>query len=159
MIQIKRLNGNTIHTFDAVPEGSLVHRELMAGHYVKLPFSLDEPIYLKVGDYIELPDFGHFELIFPYVPKFDVKTGAYMYDLQLDAYYMKWKNKKCRYIPTASASETSFNLTATVATHLKVIVNGINAVGDLDSNFRYNQTTSFRFELRNFPCTTRGSMV
>lgn len=151
MIQVKRLSGETLITLDAVPEGALVHRELMADHYVKLPFDLDEPVYLRLGDYIELPDFGHFELIFPYAPKFDVNTGAYKYDLQLDAYYMKWKNKKCRYIPTASASETSFHLTATVATHLNVIVNGINAVGDLDSNFRYNQTTSFRFELRNFP--------
>lgn len=151
MIQIKRLNGNTIHTFDAVPEGSLVHRELMADHYVKLPFTLDEPIYLKVGDYIELPDFGHFELTYPYAPKFDVDSGAYKYELQLDAYYIKWKNKKCRYNPASSASETSFNLTATISTHLTLIVAGINALGNLDTNYRYNLTLSFTFQLVNFP--------
>ena len=151
MIQIKRLNGNTIHTFDAVPEGSLVHRELMADHYVKLPFTLDEPIYLKVGDYIELPDFGHFELTYPYAPKFDVDSGAYKYELQLDAYYIKWKNKKCRYNPASSASETSFNLTATISTHLTLIVAGINALGNLDTNYRYNLTQSFTFQLVNFP--------
>lgn len=150
MIQINRLSGETLITLDAVPEGALVHRELMADHYVKLPFELSEPCYLRLGDYVELTDFGRFELIYPYAPKFDVNTGAYKYDLQLDAYYMKWRNKKCRYLPQSSASETSFHLTATVDIHLSVIVNGINAVGDLDSNFRYNHTQSFRYELKNF---------
>ena len=156
MIQVKRLNGEVLITLDAVPEGALVHRELMGEHYTKLPFDLPEPVYLRLGDYIELDNFGHFELIYPYAPKFDASTGAYKYTLQLDAYYMKWKNKKCRYIPTASASETSFHLTAAIDVHLDVIVNGINAVGDLDSNFRYQQTQSFRYELRNFPADKVG---
>ena len=151
MIEIKRLGGSTVHTIEAVPEGALVHRELMADHYVKLLFSLAEPIYLHIGDYIDLPDFGRFELTAPYAPKYNSETAGYDYTLQLDAYYIKWKNKKVRYIPAASASETTFNLTATIAVHLNVIVNGINAIGNKDASFKYEGTTAFRYELRNYP--------
>lgn len=129
----------------------MVHRELMADHYVKLLFSLAEPIYLHIGDYIDLPDFGRFELTVPYAPKYNSETAGYDYTLQLDAYYIKWKNKKVRYIPAASASETTFNLTATIAVHLNVIVNGINAIGNKDASFKYEGTTAFRYELRNYP--------
>ena len=151
MIEIKRLDGTTVHTIDDVPEGALVHRELMADHYVKLLFSLAEPIYLHLGDYIDLPNFGRFELTVPYAPKYNSETAGYDYTLQLDAYYIKWKNKKVRYMPTASASETSFNLTATIAVHLNVIVSGINAIGNRDTSFKFEGTTAFRYELKNFP--------
>ena len=151
MIELKRLDGTTILTFDEVPEGSLVHRELMADHYVKLPFSLVEPVYLRLGDYVNLSDFGRFELTDPYAPKYNSDTAGYDYTLQLDAYYIKWKNKKVRYMPTSGASETSFHLTATISVHLGVIVNGINALGQKDANFKYDGTADFRFELKNFP--------
>lgn len=151
MIELKRLDGTTILTFDEVPEGSLVHRELMADHYAKFPFTLEEPVYLRLGDYVELADFGRFELTEPYSPKYNSDTAGYDYTLQLDAYYIKWKNKKVRYMPTSGSSETSFHLTATISVHLGVIVNGINALGQKDSNFKYDGTTDFRFELKNFP--------
>lgn len=151
MIKIKRLDGTTILTLDEVPEEALVHRELMADHYVKLSFSLAEPVYLHLGDYVNLPDFGRFELTEPYAPKYNSDTAGYDYTLQLDAYYIKWKNKKVRYIPTSSASETSFCLTASIGVHLNVIVNGINALGQKDANFKYDGTTDFRYELKNFP--------
>ena len=151
MIQIKRLDGTTILTLDEVPEGALVHRELMADHYVKLPFSLAEPVYLRLGDYVDLTGFGRFELTEPYSPKYNKETAGYDYTLQLDAYYIKWKNKKVRYIPAANASETSFHLTASIGVHLDVIVKGINALGQKDVNFKYNGTTAFRWELKNFP--------
>lgn len=151
MIEIKRLGGTTILAFDEVPEGALVHRELMADHYAKFVFSLAEPVYLRLGDYVELADFGRFELTEPYSPKYNSETAGYDYTLQLDAYYMKWKNKKVRYIPAADASETSFNLTAAIGVHLDVIVKGINALGQKDANFKYNGVTNFRYELKNFP--------
>jgi len=156
MIQIKRLDGSVVLTLNDVPEGSLVHRELMAEHYAKFPFSLDEPVYLRIGDYVSLPNFGRFELTEPYSPKYNSDTSGYDYTLQLDAYYIKWKNKKVRYIPTASASETSFHLTATIDVHLGVIVNGINALGQKDANYKYEGVTAFRFELRNFPADKVG---
>ena len=150
MIEIKRLDGTTILNLADIPEGALVHRELGGDHYCKLPFILDEPVYLRIGDYVILPDFGRFELVDPYSPKYDKETAGYKYELQLDAYYIKWRNKVVRYMPTSAASETSFHLTATIDVHLGVIVNGINAIGAKDANFRYDGL-EFKFQLFNFP--------
>jgi len=151
MIQIKRLDNTTVLTLADVPEGSLVHRELMGDHYVKLPFTLENPVYLHLGDYVEIAPYGRFELTEPYSPKYNRETAGYDYTLQLDAYYVKWKNKTVRYMPTANASETSFKLTAAIGTHLNVIVNGINALGGKDTNYRYNGSQSFTWSLTNFP--------
>ena len=150
MIEIKRLDGTTILTLADMPEGALVHRELGGDHYCKFPFTLEEPVYLRLGDYVQLPDFGRFELVDPYSPKYDKETAGYKYELQLDAYYIKWRNKVVRYMPISSASETSFHLTATIDVHLGVIVKGINAIGDKDANFRY-EGLEFKFQLFNFP--------
>lgn len=147
---IKRKDGTVAITIDNIPEGALVHRELMGEHYVQIPFTLQDIVYLKLGDYVELSTYGRFELTEPYSPKYNRDTGGYDYTLQLDAYYMKWKNKIVRYMPNSAASETSFNLTAAIGVHLGVIVNGINALGSKDSNYRYNGNT-FSYQLMNFP--------
>ncbi|MBR1526837.1 MAG: hypothetical protein IJ640_09305 [Prevotella sp.] len=148
MLEIKRIDGTRIIQMD-VPEGSLVHRELMGEHYVKIPFSTEEPVYFHLGDWCHIEGFGRFELTDLYSPKYNTETGGYDYDLKLDAYYIKWKNKICKYVPESNASETSFHLTAIIDVHLGVITNTINAIGAKDSNFRF-EGSPFRFELRNF---------
>lgn len=155
MIEIKRLDGTTVLVLAYMSNGALVHRELGGEHYVKLPFTTEEPVTFRLGDYVVLEDFGRFELTKPYVPEYDEKTASYSYTLQLDAYYMKWKNKICRYIPSSSASETSFHLTAAIDIHLGVIVNGINALGAKDSNFLY-EGQAYSFVLNNFPADEVG---
>lgn len=147
MLEIKRNNTRIIQM--EIPEGSSVHRELMGEHYVKIPFSTEEPIYFHLGDWCQIAGFGRFELTELYSPKYNTETGGYDYDLRLDAYYIKWKNKVCKYVPESDASETSFHLTATIDVHLGVIVKTINALGAKDSNFRY-EGSLYRFELRNF---------
>lgn len=149
MLELKRTDNTTIVKLD-IPIGTLVHRELMSDHYIKIPFSLDEPMYLRLGDWCKIDGFGRFELTELYSPKYNSETGGYDYNLQLDAYYIKWKNKKCKYLPENAASETSFNLTAPIGTHLNVIVNGINAIGSKDSTFRY-EGQLFEWKLVNFP--------
>lgn len=148
MIRIQNLNSGTTVLEMEIPEGALAHRELMGDHYIRLQFSLDKPVYLRLGDYAQT-SFGRFELTSPYTPKYNTTTGGYDYDLQLDAYYIKWKNKICRYMPQNAASETSFHLTASIDIHLQVIVSTINAIGAKDSNFRY-ETSPFTYALRNF---------
>ena len=147
MIQIKRYVyrhpqpgwvTTTLLTLEDIPVGAIVHRELMGDHYVKLPFSTQEPIYFKPGDFCFIGDYGFFELTEPYSPRFNTDTGGYDYELKLDAYYYKWKNKICKYVPTSSASETSFKLTATISTHLEVIVKTINAIGAKEPSFKYD---------------------
>ena len=156
MLNIKRVNGVTAISLDEKPVGSLVHRELMAEHYVKLPFTLADPVYLRVGDYLEC-DFGRFELMKPYRPKYNPETSGYDYTLQMDAYYMKWENKKCKYLPETTANEVSFHLTATAEVHMNVIIRNVNALGEKDSTFLYNGQ-SFVYELRNFPSSKVGTM-
>ena len=148
MIEIRHLDDTRVIQME-IPEGALVHRELMSDHYAKLPFATDTPIYFKLGDWCYLEGYGRFELTEPYLPKYNTQTGGYDYDLRLDAHYIKWKNKKVKYMPASAASETSFSLTANIDTHLNVIINNINALGEADSNYRY-YGDPFTFEFRNF---------
>ena len=89
MLEIRRADGTLAIQLE-VPEGALVHRELMGDHYVKISFSSESPIYFNVGDYCIIDDFGKFELTEPYSPKYNTSTCGYDYDeFQLDAYYIK----------------------------------------------------------------------
>ena len=149
MLELRRLDGTLLASFAEVPEGTLVHREIMGEHYLKLPFVTAKPFYLRIGDYVNT-DFGKFELTKPYKPRYNTRTSGYDYDLQLDAYYMKWKNKKVRYMPEYGAKEVTFKLTANIETHLNVVLRSINALGAKDSNFRYNGQP-YVVQFLNFP--------
>ena len=149
MIEIKRHNGPVLVSLQDYPEGALVHYELMSEHYVKLSFTLSEPIYLKVGDYIEC-EFGKFSLLQPYRPTYNVETDAFDYEVQLDAYYMQFKNKLCKYLPYSTSSEASFKLTANVSTHLSVVLSNINALCERDSFYLYNGK-QYTFSIINLP--------
>lgn len=132
MIQIKR-NNEVFYTIEDVCEGSKLSRQLMDHHYVILKFSTAEPVYFEIGDSVEIPGFGYFELTSAYFPKYNDNTDGYDYELQMDAYYMAWKNKICKYRPQYGANETSFKLTTTVGVHLNVILNNLKALG-----YKYN---------------------
>ena len=132
MIQIKR-NNEVFYTIEDVCEGSKLSRQLMDHHYVILKFSTAEPVYFEIGDSVEIPSFGYFELTSAYFPKYNDSTDGYDYELQMDAYYMAWKNKICKYRPQYGANETSFKLTTTVGVHLNVILNNLKALG-----YKYN---------------------
>ena len=128
MIQIKR-NNEVFFTLEDVCEGSKLSRQLMDHHYIVLKFSTEEPVYFEIGDSVEIPDFGYFELTSAYFPKHNEETDGYDYEMQMDAYYMAWKNKICKYRPQYGANETSFNLTTTVDVHLGVILGNLKALG------------------------------
>lgn len=128
MIEIKR-NNKVFYTLEDVCEGSKMSRQLMDHHYIVLKFTTKEPVYFEIGDSVEIADFGYFELTSAYFPKFNEEMGGYDYELQMDAYYMAWKNKLCKYRPQYGANETSFKLTTTVGVHLKVILNNLKALG------------------------------
>lgn len=132
MIQIKR-NNKVFYVIEDVCEGSKLSRQLMDHHYVILKFSTEKPVYFEIGDSVEIPDFGYFELTSAYFPKYNDSTDGYDYELQMDAYYMAWKNKICKYRPQYGANETSFKLTTSVAVHLNVILSNLKALG-----YKYN---------------------
>lgn len=127
MIQIKR-NNKVFFTLEDFGEGSKLSYQLMDNHYIILKFTTATPIYFEIGDSVEIPDFGYFELTSSYFPKHNDSDG-YDYEMQMDAYYMSWKNKICKYRPQHGANETSFNLTTTVGVHMNVILGNLKALG------------------------------
>lgn len=127
MIQIKR-NNKVFFTLEDFGEGSKLSYQLMDHHYIILRFTTATPIYFEIGDSVEIPDFGYFELTSAYFPKHNNSDG-YDYEMQMDAYYMSWKNKICKYRPQHGANETSFNLTTTVGVHMNVILGNLKALG------------------------------
>lgn len=127
MIQIKR-NNKVFFTLEDFGDGSKLSYQLMDHHYVILKFTTATPIYFEIGDSVEIPDFGYFELTSSYFPKHNDSDG-YDYEMQMDAYYMSWKNKLCKYRPQHGVNETSFKLTTTVGVHMNVILGNLKALG------------------------------
>lgn len=126
-VNIKDISGN-IRFSAPINEGSKRHFLLMQEDYITLLFSLFNPVYFKLGDYVD-NELGIFELVDLYKPTYNTTTGAYDYELRLDAYYWKWKNKKFFYTPETTGREAAWNLTATLDTHLKVFLDNLKALG------------------------------
>lgn len=127
MIDIKDISGN-IRFSTPINEGSKRHFLLMQEDYITLLFSLSNPVYFKLGDYVD-NELGIFELVDLYKPTYNTTTGAYDYELRLDAYYWKWKNKKFFYTPETTGREAAWNLTATLDKHLNVFLDNLKALG------------------------------
>ena len=127
LVDIKDISGN-IRFSTTINEGSKRHFLLMQEDYITLLFSLSNPVYFKLGDYVD-NELGIFELVDLYKPTYNTTTGAYDYELSLDPYYWKWKNKKFFYTPETTGREAAWNLTATLDTHLNVFLDNLNALG------------------------------
>lgn len=141
-VDIKDISGN-IRFSTPINEGSKRHFLLMQEDYITLLFSLSNPVYFKLGDYVD-NELGIFELVDLYKPTYNTTTGAYDYELRLDAYYWKWKNKKFFYTPETTGREAAWNLTATLDTHLNVFLDNLKALGykfrDLDFTWDIDST-------------------
>ena len=127
MINIKD-TANNIRFSTEINTGSKRKFTLMNEDYIILKFSVEEPIYFKLGDYADT-ELGLFELVDPYKPTLNESTGGYDYELRLDAYYWKWKNKMFRFNPEVGGSEASWKLTSTLDVHLGVFLRNLTALG------------------------------
>lgn len=127
LVDIKDISGN-LRFSTPINEGSKRHFLLMQEDYITLKFSSVEPVYFKLGDYID-NELGMFELVDLYKPTYNTTTAAYDYELRLDAYYWKWKNKKFFYTPETTGREAGWNLTSTLDTHLNVFLDNLKALG------------------------------
>lgn len=114
---------------DVVRRGSKRKFTLMKEDFILLKFSLKSPVFFKLGDWTEDTRFGRFELCDLYKPKYNRKTGAYDYELQLDAYYWKWKNKIFKYTPETIGQEASWNLTAPLDVQAGIVLRNLKALG------------------------------
>ena len=127
MITIKDTLGN-IRFSTEINTGSIRKFSLMSEDYILLKFSIEDPVYFKLGDYTDT-ELGLFELVDLYKPTLNDSTGAYDYELRLDAHYYKWKNKIFKFNPEVGGSEAGWKLTATLDVHLGVFLRNLSALG------------------------------
>lgn len=126
-IDIKGISGAILLT-TSVNEGCKRKFTLMKEDYITLKFSLENPIYFKLGSYVEC-DFGLFEVCDLQKPVFNTDNAGYDYELQLDAHYWKWKNKIFKYTPEVSGQEASWNLTASLDVQAGIVLRNLKALG------------------------------
>ena len=163
---IKR--GSTpIIKFDEFPEGSIRSKQLMDHDYIKIPFSTENPIYFKRGDYCDAVveygnqtwNIGRFELTDMVRPKFNENTSGYDYELQIDAQYWKWKNKRMKFQPDSGSPELAFSLTAGLSVHLNVFLSNLATLGTTDSTYLYNGTTAWGVAIDNSVDASKAQLV
>lgn len=126
-IDIKDISG-AIQLTTLINEGCKRKFTLMKEDYIMLKFSLENPIYFKLGSYVEC-NFGLFEVCDLQKPAFNTNTAGYDYELRLDAYYWKWKNKIFKYTPETAGQEASWNLTAPLDVQVGIVLRNLKALG------------------------------
>ena len=127
MIELKDIQGNVIYTTE-INKGAKRKYLLMKEDYITLPFSLETPITFGVGCNTEVNG-ELFEVTDSQKPTYNNATGGYDYQLRLDAYYWKWKNKIFKFTPEVGGQEASWSLTASLDVHLNVFLANLKALG------------------------------
>lgn len=138
MIEIKDISGKTRFSTQ-INKGAKGKFTLMKEDYIILPFSVPFPIPFKLGDYVDLSGIldeslgGKLAKIYEITdlqkPTYNSSTGGYDYNLQMNAYYWKWKNKIFKYTPEHAGSEASWSLTAALDVQLGVFLRNLKALG------------------------------
>ena len=137
-IEIKDISGKTSFS-TPINKGAKGKFTLMKRDYILLPFSVPVPIPFKIGDYADLSGVldeslgGKLAKVYEITdiqsPTYNSSTGGYDYQLRMDAYYWKWKNKIFKYTPEHAGSEASWSLTATLDVQLGVFLRNLKALG------------------------------
>lgn len=141
-IDIKSAGGTTLLS-TSINEGAKGYYSLMQHDYIVLPFKLRTPIDFKIGSYVDLRGVfddalgGKLAKMY-YVtelqnPSYNTSTGAYEYQLRLNAYYWLWNNFIFKYTPESAAGEASWSLTAPLDVQLGVFLRNLSELG-----FTYN---------------------
>lgn len=138
MIEIKDISGKTRFS-TSINKGAKGKFTLMKEDYIILPFSVPSPIPFKLGDYVDLSGVldeslgGKLAKIYEITdiqkPTYNSSTGGYDYELQMNAYYWKWKNKIFKYTPEHAGNEASWSLTASLDVQLGVFLRNLKALG------------------------------
>ena len=141
-IDIKSAGGDVIMS-TPINEGARGYYSLMQHDYIVLPFKLRTPVDFKIGSYVDLRGVfddalgGKLAKMY-YVtenqnPTYNTSTGAYEYQLRLNAYYWLWNNFIFKYTPESTAGEASWSLTAPLDVQMGVFLRNLSELG-----FTYN---------------------
>lgn len=111
-------------------EGCRRRVELMKEDSITLTFSLLTPVHFGIGSYCDLSDEGRrFVVTEQQSPEYNTSTGGYDYELVMEADYMLWKNKIFKFTPEYGGRESSWSMTAPLASHLDVFLRNLDAHG------------------------------
>lgn len=143
-VDIKSISGDTLLSAP-INRGAKGYFSLMQHDYIVLPFSLRTPVNFGIGSYVDLRGVfddalgGKLAKMY-YVtelqnPTYNTSTGAYEYQLRLNAYYWLWNNFIFKYTPESAGGEASWSLTAPLDVQMGVFLRNLTALG-----FTYNGT-------------------
>lgn len=141
-----------------INKGSKAKFTLMQEDYVTLVFSSDAPIPFSLGDNYTNRDLGkRYEIIDLPNPKYNKNTGGYDYELRMDAYYWKWRNKIFKYYndSTTTSKETAWNITATIDVIMGVFIRNLN---DYDYKY-YAGGQPFSYDLSTLENSSEAKLV
>lgn len=115
---------------NVVIESASVRRfELMKEDYIRLVFSSDKKINIRLGDSITHELWGTFYITEAQKPTYNRETGGYDYDLQFNAPYYKWNNKLYKFEPKTNRNEASWSLTDNLKNHMAVFLRNLEHYG------------------------------
>ena len=120
--------GGTTNTV-VIGQGSVRHYELMSSDYVRLVFSTDKKINIRIGDHIVTKEWGTFYTTKLQRPTYNKSTGGFDYDLQFDAPYYLWNNRLYKYNPKNNRNEASWSLTDNLKNHMAVFLRSLSYYG------------------------------
>lgn len=112
-----------------IESSSVRHFELMKEDYIRLVFSSDKKINIRLGDSITHELWGTFYITEAQKPTYNSETGGYDYDLQFNAPYYKWNNKLYKFEPKTNRNEASWSLTDNLKNHMAVFLRNLEHYG------------------------------
>lgn len=112
-----------------IESSSVRHFELMKEDYIRLVFSSDKKINIRLGDSITHELWGTFYITEAQKPTYNSETGGYDYDLQFNAPYYKWNNKLYKFEPNTNRNEASWSLTDNLKNHMAVFLRNLAYYG------------------------------
>ncbi len=123
---MKIYDNKGIEILDApVTKSAVVHNELMADHYIELPFSLIEQVTFPRGSYV-IYNGLKYKIKDKVNPDFDKKTGGYKYSLK---FWSRQNDMKDAVVFWGAGPhrETSFHDTTTLGSFGNLIASSMNA--------------------------------
>lgn len=123
---MKIYDNKGIEILDApVTKSAVVHNELMADHYIELPFSLIEQVAFPRGSYV-IYNGLKYKIKDKVNPDFDKKTGGYKYSLK---FWSRQNDMKDAVVFWGAGPhrETSFHDTTTLGSFGNLIASSMNA--------------------------------
>lgn len=110
-------------------EESVRKFELMKEDYIRLVFSSDKRIGIRLGDSVHFDEWGTFYITEPQKPTYNTSTGGYDYDIQFNAPHYRWNNKLYKFEPNNNRNEASWSLTSNLKSHMAVFLRNLSHHG------------------------------